>query len=199
MKYLALIPILLVASCASRPAPQLALKPLIPPPVEPSESVRYAEMLRAYHVGRYVDPNHTDVMHERHSVYRVEAHSRWNLKPVEPSPAEVIRLNPPPDAAFAHPPTNDVVLAEMNRQRDATERVMWEAFQLARSYDELQKVIKDMTAVSKNHSWMGVRLFNAEKRVGELETELKKLTATPTQATNEAPTIFIDAPEAPRP
>ena len=48
-------------------------------------------------------------------------------------------------------PTNDVILAEINRQREATERVMSEAFRLARSYDELQKVIKEMDAVATNH------------------------------------------------
>ncbi len=199
MKYLSLIPLLFVASCASRPAPRVVVQPLLSPPAEPVEAVRYTEVIRAYHVGRYVDPNHPDVMHEHHPVYRVEAYSRWNLQPGHPCPAGVSPLNPPLDAAYSPPPTNDVVLAELNRQKDATERVMWEAFQLARSYDELQKVIKDMSVVAKNHRWMGARIANTERRVTEFEKELQKLTAPPAPTTNEVPAFNIEAPDAPSP
>ena len=70
MKHLALIPLVFVASCASRP--QLVVRPAPPAAVEPVESVRYDEVVRAYHVGRQVDPNHPDMMTEGHPVYRVE-------------------------------------------------------------------------------------------------------------------------------
>ncbi|MCI0747749.1 MAG: hypothetical protein L0Y58_20270 [Verrucomicrobia subdivision 3 bacterium] len=79
MKYLALIPVVLVASCASRP--QFVLRPTPPPAVEPIEAVRYGEVVRAYHVGRFVDPNHPETMHEQHPVYRIEVSARWNLHP----------------------------------------------------------------------------------------------------------------------
>ena len=84
MKFLTLILLLVVTSCASRPKPQVTVRPIPAPAVEPAESVRYTEVIRAYHIGRYVDPNHPEVMHEQHPVFRVEAHSRWNLKPGDP-------------------------------------------------------------------------------------------------------------------
>jgi hypothetical protein len=62
-----------------------------------------------------------------------------------------------------------VILAEINRQREATERVMSEAFRLARSYDDLQKVIKEMGAVATNHITLNARLATAERRVVEFE------------------------------
>lgn len=185
MKYLALIPLLFVASCASQRAPRLGVRPLPAPAVEAPDAVRYAEMIRSYHVGRYVDPNQPALMHEQHPVYRVEASTRWNLHPGLlnfTSP-----LNPPTDAAFVPPPTNDVVLAEWSRQRDATERVMREAFQLARSYAELQKVIKDMSEVAKNHAWMRARLVNAEERFAGIEKELRRLAEPPPSTNNQAP------------
>ena len=74
MKYLALIPLVFVASCASRP--QLAVRPVPPAAVAPAESLRYDEVIRAYHVGRQVDPNHPDMMAEGHPVYRIEVSSR---------------------------------------------------------------------------------------------------------------------------
>jgi hypothetical protein len=194
MKYIALIPLLFVVSCASQRPPQLIVRPLLAPAVDPTDAVRYAEVIRSYHVGRYVDPNHPALMHEQHPVYRVEASTRWNLRPGSSSFAN--SFNPPPDAAFVPPPTNDVVLAELSRQRDATERVIREAVQLARSYGELQQVIKDMTEVAKNHTWMRARLVNVEQRFAGIEKELRRLAEAPSTATNEAP-AFSTEPQKP--
>ena len=36
--------------------PKLALRPQSPPPAADNSAVRYPEVVRAYHVGRYVDP-----------------------------------------------------------------------------------------------------------------------------------------------
>ncbi len=193
MKYLVLIPLLFVASCASQRAPQLAVRPLLTPGVETTDAVRHAEVIRSYHIGRYVDPNHPALMHEQHPVYRIEASTRWNLHPGSLKFSNP--LNPPSDAAFVPPPTNDVVLAELSRQRDATERVMREAFQLARSYGELQKVIKDMTEVAKHHAWMRARLVNAEERFAGIEKELRRLTEPPPATTNEVPALGIEPPK----
>jgi hypothetical protein len=199
MKYVTLILLLVVTSCASRPKPKVTVRPMPAPAVESAESVRYTEIIRAYHIGRYVDPNHPDVMHEQHPVFRVEAHSRWSLKPGDPCAPGAVLQNPPRDAAFSPPPTDDALAAEMNRQKEATERVMREASQLARSYEELQKVIKDMAVVAKNHTWMGGRILSAERRVGELEAELRKLNAPSAPTTNEVRSSTIEAPDAPKP
>jgi hypothetical protein len=48
------------------------------------ESVRYGENLKAYSFGRYIDPNDGLVMHEAHTVYRVETTAKWNLHPNAP-------------------------------------------------------------------------------------------------------------------
>ncbi|MEO8426133.1 MAG: hypothetical protein ABI651_03380 [Verrucomicrobiota bacterium] len=199
MRTLALIPLILVTSCVSRPKPRVVVQPLSPPAVEPIEAVRYAEIVRAYHVGRYVEPNQSDVMHEQHSMYRVEEHTRWNLKPATPCRTGVSPLNPPSDSAFTPAPTNDVILAEINRQREATERVMSEAFRLARSYDELQKVIKEMSAVATNHVTLNARLATTERRVVEFEKELQRLNAPLARATNEVGSFIIEEPDKAEP
>ena len=194
MKYLALIPLVFVASCASRP--QLAVRPAPPAAVAPAESLRYAEVVRAYHVGRQVDPNHPDMMAERHPVYRVEVSSRWNLHPGLPNAATL--LNPPPDAAFAPPSTNDVVVAEMNRQRDATAQVMQQAARLAQSYQELQKVLGEMKTVAQNNALLNARLAAAEQRVTAFEKEMQKITAPPS-ATNDVPAFSPESNDSPKP
>ena len=195
MKYLALIPLVLVASCASRP--QLVVRPSPPPAVEPVEAVRYGEVVRAYHVGRYVDPNHPEAMHEQHPVYRIEVSARWNLHPGPLNTANL--LNPPPDAAFAPPPTNDVLVAEMNRQREATASVMLEAAKLAQSYGELQAVVVEMKNVARNSALLSVRLATNEQRVVEFGKELQKLSAAPSPTTNDVPAFAPESPDISKP
>jgi hypothetical protein len=197
MKYLALIPLVLVASCASRPKSQIAVRPLPPPAVEPIEAVRYAEVVRAYHVGRYVDPNHPLAMHEQHPVYRVEASARWNLHPGPLWPATTNLLNPPHDAAFSPPPVNDAVIAEIGRQREATDRVINEARRLAQSHEEFQRVIQQMQTVVTNQVRLSSRLADAEQRVADFAKDLQRLAAPATApTTNDVPAV---EPEAPAP
>jgi hypothetical protein len=194
MKYLAFIPLVFVASCATRP--HLVVRPLTPPAVEPIESVRYGEVVRAYHIGRYVDPNHPETMHEQHPVYRIEVSARWNLHPGPPNTANL--LNPPPDAAFVPPPTNDVLVAEMNRQREATVRVMQEAGKLAQSYGELQGVLTEMKNVARTSALLSQRLATNESRIIELERGVQKLSVVPPPLTNDVPAFSAEPKDAPK-
>ena len=195
MKYLILIPLVFVASCASRP--QLVVRPAPPAAVEPVEAVRYSEVVRAYYVGRFVDPNHPETMHEQHPVYRIESSAKWNLHPGSASTVNL--LNPPPDAAYAPPPTNDVLVAEMNRQREATASVMLEAAKLAQSYGELQAVVVEMKNVARNSALLSVRLATNEQRVVEFGKELQKLSAAPSPTTNDVPAFAPESPDTPKP
>jgi len=195
MKYLALIPLLLVASCASRP--QVVVRPATPPAIEPTEAVRYGEVVNAYHVGRYVDPNHPETMHEQHPVYRVEAVAHWNLHP-NAGPV-TIALNPPPDSAYTPAPTNDAVIAELNRQREVTARVMQEAAKLSQSYGELQAVLGELMHVARNNALLNLRLATNELRVAEVDRELRKLSASPASTTNDIPTFSPELPAQPKP
>jgi len=195
MKYLAFIPLVLVASCASRP--QYVFQPVPPPAVEPVEAVRYGEVVRAYNVGRFIDPNHPETMHEQHSVYRIETSALWNLHPGSLNTANL--LNPPPDAAFAPPPTNDVLVAEMNRQREATVRVMQEAAKLTQSYGELQGILTEMKNVARNSALLNMRFATNESRMVELERGLQKLSVAPTPTTNDVPAFTSEPPNAPKP
>ena len=191
MKYLALFPLLLVASCASHP--KLAVRPLPPPAVSPIGAVRYGEVVRAYNVGRYVDPNHPETMEEGHAIYRIEVSARWNLHPGSPNTANL--LNPPPDAAFAPPLTNDVLISEMNRQRETTTLVMQQAVRLAQSFNELQRMFAEMKNVARDNAILGARLAKTEQKVAGFEKELQKITATPSPATNDVPAMSPASPD----
>ena len=89
--------LVLGAGCATHKKPSVAAAP---PPVPVSgtdldqanvEKVRSSETLKAYPIGRYVDPGDPNVMHESHVVYRKEAGASWNLAPNAPT---VVPLGP---------------------------------------------------------------------------------------------------------
>jgi len=101
-KLLLLVPALALAGCQALMTKQTATAP---PPIESapapvagtdldqnnSEKVRMSESLKAYPVGRLVDPNDPNLMHEAHTVYRREAGANWNLNPNAPT---VVPLGP---------------------------------------------------------------------------------------------------------
>jgi len=70
MKTIYLIPLLLLSACASNRTPTvLHMSHSVPGMALPSEgidTVRYSENIKAYNVGRYVDPNNALAMHEQH-------------------------------------------------------------------------------------------------------------------------------------
>ena len=86
MKYLlSLLVVCLGAGCATRREPQTAaVVPGTTLPAKRMASVRRPEVVKAYPVGRYADPNYPDEMHEQHTVYRREQSPDWNYLPDPP-------------------------------------------------------------------------------------------------------------------
>lgn len=78
-----LLTVSLLSGCASNRAPSVGVRARTVPgttlPSEGIESVRYAENLKAYPLARYIDPNNRRLMHEAHTIYRVETTPKWNL------------------------------------------------------------------------------------------------------------------------
>lgn len=179
-----------------------AVRPL-PAPVENPADLRYPEVLRSFHLGRQIDPRQPDVLHEGHPIFRVEVPARWNL---HPGPARTVTAPPGsmPDVAFSPPPVSDALVAEFNRQRELTERVLAEATRMARSYGELQGVIGELTRVAGEHSTLTARMRAAEEHHARLEETLRRLItpaapATPEVATTPLPEALRPEPLSPRP
>ncbi len=96
MKPLPIFLALFAVSCASKTPPVVKVEPSPGRHLSRAESdrVRLPETIKAYPLGRYADPNHRGVMHEAHTIYRVETTPKWNLAgrgrtttPVTPNPA----------------------------------------------------------------------------------------------------------------
>jgi hypothetical protein len=138
MKMFYLIPLLFLSACST--APKLTLRPQQPPPATDNSAVRYPEVLHAYHIGRYADPNDDLIMHEQHVVYRVEENTRWDFHP-GPAGGSPPAL-PSRDAAFAPAPVNDSIMAEVNSQKAATAQIMMQARTLSAALAQFQTALQ---------------------------------------------------------
>jgi len=74
MKIWIFLSALCVVGCSSPKPPGVSVRPLPASTIgeETSASVRYPESLKAYHVGRYVEPQNQLVMHEHHTDYTLD-------------------------------------------------------------------------------------------------------------------------------
>lgn len=186
MKTFCLIPVMLLTACST--TPRLALQPRLPSSWA-EDTVRYPETVRAYHFGRYVDPNDGLVMHEQHAVYRVEENTRWNLHsaaaPLDSTGWLPAASASPRDAAFSPLPVNDAVLAEVNAQKLATAQITQEAQTLTAALARVQTALQQTRTNWEETAGLRESVVEIKKRLAALETA-RTATLSPTNTlTNE--------------
>jgi hypothetical protein len=88
MKFLSSLVLLsLLAGCAAKteiPSVRRVEVPATGISSDDVPKVRTPEIVKAYPVGRYIDLNFPNQMHERHTVYRREHAAEWNYRPSKP-------------------------------------------------------------------------------------------------------------------
>ena len=166
MKTLRLIPLLFLSACST--TPKLALHPQQPPPTA-TDNLRYPEVVRAYHVGRYSDPNDGLVMHEQHVLYRVEENTRWDLRPACAGGNAFFPAMLPRDAAFSPTPVNEAVLAEVNAQRLATVQIMAQARTLSSALAQFQAALQQTRTNLQEAAVLRATVIEMKKRLNALE------------------------------
>jgi hypothetical protein len=155
------------------------------PPGTNADGIRYPEVLHAYHVGRYADPNDDLIMHEQHVVYRVEENTRWNLHP-GPVDGNLPAL-PSRDAAFAPAPVNDAILAEVNSQRLATTQIMMQARTLSAALAQFQTALQQTKTNFQETARLRTTVNDMKQRLDALESAPGQLPPPPISTTNEPP------------
>ena len=164
MKTIYLLPLLLLSACST---PKLALRPLPAPSAAAGNSaVRYPEVIRAYHVGRYAEPNDDLVMHEQHTVFRIEQNTRWNLHPGSGGGGAII----PRDAAFSPAPINDDILAEVNAQRLATAQIMMQSRTLSAALMQFQNTLQQSRTNLQQTAALRATVSDMKQRLDALES-----------------------------
>lgn len=177
MKTIYLIPLLLLTACASnqnpgvlnglRPVPGMTL------PGDDIESIRYSENVKAYNIGRYVDPNNALVMHERHALYRVETTAKWNLHPNAPA---AVALGPAVqivDPARKDGPTTAEVIAEVNRQKAATQTVIDQGKRLNETLTQISTALDASKQVAEQNRQLKTEIDLTKQRLDLLEAEIR--------------------------
>jgi hypothetical protein len=183
MKIYHLIPLLFLSACST--SPKLTLRPQQPPAATDTTGTRYPEVLHAYHIGRYADPNDDLIMHERHVVYRVEDNTRWNFHP-GPVASSLPEL-PSRDAAFAPAPVNDAILAEVNSQKAATAQFMMQARTLSAALAQFQTALQQTKTNLQETLILRASVNEMKRRLDALESTPGQLPPPPISTTNEPP------------
>jgi hypothetical protein len=189
MKIIYFVPLLLLTACSTNRPSALVLQPQQPPPTMDNSAVRYPEVVRAYHFGRYVDPNDDLVMHEQHVVYRIEENTRWNLhsdtadsSPLLPAPSR--------NAAFSPTPVNDAILAEVNSQRLATAQIIAGSKILAATVEQLKNALHSARRNEQVLVQLQTEVDDLKKRLATLEAAPTPPTIPPISTTNEPPSAL---------
>ena len=170
------LPILLVA-CAAKPARVVDMTARSVPgntlPSDGIESVRYAENLKTYPLGRYVDPNNSRIMHEGHSINRVETTAKWNLHPNEPVSAPrgpVVHIR---DSAKTTSPVGEELVAELNRQKEATKAVIQGGQVVSQKLGDLAGSLRETQQIAAQNAQLKQEVDTARQRLDALEEQLR--------------------------
>ena len=179
---LILLPFVLVG-CATKPARIVDMSARAVPGAtlasDGMESVRFAENLKAYPLGRYIDPNNRQIMHEGHRIYRVETTAKWNLHPNEsvPGPLGPLRVR---DSARTIAPVGDEFIAELNQQKEATKAMMQGGQLVTQKLGELAGKLQQTQQIAAQNAQLKQEVDTARQRLDALEEQLRaKPSATP--------------------
>jgi len=139
-----------------------------------ARGVRHPETIKAYSVGRFVDPNRRKVMHEAHMIYRVESTPAWNLA----NPNGVPSLTTRQTSASALS-TNEMVV-ELNRQREATKAVTQSGKAVSSKLAELTTALQQNQALAEQNATIRKELQTTRERMETLERKVNEQPAPKT-------------------
>lgn len=166
MKLLPLLLTLFAVSCASKTPPAVNVGPSPGRDLNRTESaaVRYPEKIKAYPLGRYTDPNHRGLMHEAHTVYRVETTPKWNL-------SRRGRSSPPDlSASNRGELSRNELMVELTRQREATKAVMQSGDAVSTKLTDLANSLqKNQQALAEQNAGIRKELKATRERLETLE------------------------------
>ncbi len=142
-------------------------------PADSSEKVRSNPVMRSYAVGRYVDPNRKNVMHEQHTVYREEQSPRWNLIP-QPDADPVLMAQRQKQERYADAISGQIALAaqDMRETRAMVKKVLESQTSQEAKAKELTDLIEGL---QKRYGIVSGNLLKSSEYINKLEGDLQKL------------------------
>ncbi|MFT3992226.1 MAG: hypothetical protein QM680_12535 [Luteolibacter sp.] len=162
---------LFAVSCADKTPPVVKVEPSPGRHLSRAESdrIRLPETIKAYPLGRYTDPNHRGVMHEAHTIYRVETTPRWNLVGRGRSTAPVTSATTREDLSA------NELRVELNRQRKATQAVIQSGENVSNKLTDLATSLRhNQQALAGQHESLRKQLLATGERLDALEGKVKE-------------------------
>lgn len=115
---------------------------------ELTESVRFQEQVKAYPVGRYIDPNDPNILHEAHVLYRREQPARWNRTLQKPT---VLPLGPTfavVDPALLKSPISETLERAFVEQTELMKQLQEQNEALDQKISTLEEQLKTLNTAS---------------------------------------------------
>ncbi len=142
-------------------------------PADDQNKIRSSSVMRAYAIGRYIDPKSRTVMHEQHTVYREEQSPRWNLIP-QPNADPVLMAQKQKQERYANTLAGQLSLAshDMRETRNMLGKIMESQVSREAKAGELVKLIDDL---KKRYGVVSNNLVRASEYINKLEDKLKKV------------------------
>ena len=181
MVFVAGVVLTVFCGCKSAPQPQPPVQYTHVPvyvaasaiPADSQEKIISNPQVRAYAVGRYIDPNRRTVMHEQHSIYRVEQSPYFNLVP-QPDADPVLRAQREKQERYADAITGQMTRTVEDMQRTRAmmdELIKNQAIQMEKSGD-VKGAIEEL---KKQYGVLSDNLLKSSQYLNKLEAELKRL------------------------
>ncbi len=170
MKQLLLLPLVLLAACATNAPKKITALPAVPAgrPVS-ADGLRSAEQLKQYRLGRYVDARDPLVMHEGHPVYRIETNARWDLRTGRGAAPRGQNTVQTPSAS-----ANDAVVAEVNKQRAATRAFTEQTAALNQKLSELGEAVGQTQEIAKQNLALKRDVAVLRENLNALDAQLRQ-------------------------
>lgn len=167
--------LLLLVGCASKPQPVVHIihrETPTPLSAKDAATVRLGETIKAYPMGRYVDPHNRRIMHEGHTIYRIESTPRWNLHAMPPSHAQRGPSIKAPPAPLTSRAINDELAMELNRQRAVTQTVIQSGQVLTERLKELGTRLEQLKESAKHNAELQKEVDAIKGQINALEAAL---------------------------
>ncbi len=141
-------------------------------PEEDLDRIRYGEDMKAYVVGRYIDPSDSSIMYEKNVLYRVEESPQWNLRPNT-------EIRPPVGKTPREPPTLQKIVeselrSELERQRRFSESLI---LQTGKAAEAVEKAVAGMKRIEEQNSMLVRRISELERQMGEIDAKIREIEA----------------------
>lgn len=144
-------------------------------PEDDLDRVRYGEDLKAYAVGRYIDPNDSSVMYEKNILYRVEESPQWNLRPNT-------EIRPPIGKEPRESPAlQKIVESELRNELDRQRRLSEDLLQQTRkAVEAVEKSIAETKRLQEQNALVLRKIGEQGKQISDMEVRMRDFEAEKT-------------------